>query len=114
MEDNHFGQDRIKGYMQPIESDLPRTYLKFQQNMTATIQDLKTQIGQLADISIGSSNLRSQTIPNPRGNSSAVTLRSGKNYPNQHCNSCRDQPRLTLNQMPTHNLDKTKMSQCHS
>ncbi|RDX90807.1 hypothetical protein CR513_27315, partial [Mucuna pruriens] len=28
MEDNHFGQDRIKGHMQPTEPDLPRTYLK--------------------------------------------------------------------------------------
>ncbi|RDX97718.1 hypothetical protein CR513_19469, partial [Mucuna pruriens] len=51
--------------------------------MTATIQDLKTQIGQLASTmsqlqSVGSNNLPSQTIPNPRGNASAVTLRSGK------------------------------------
>ncbi|RDX84718.1 hypothetical protein CR513_34192, partial [Mucuna pruriens] len=51
--------------------------------MTTTIQDLKTQIGQLADTvshlqSTGSSNLPSQTIPNPRGNASAFTLRNGK------------------------------------
>ncbi|RDY13523.1 hypothetical protein CR513_01544, partial [Mucuna pruriens] len=57
--------------------------MQFQQNMTATIQDLKTQIGQLANTvsqlqSTGSSNLPSQTIPNPRGNVNAVTLRSGK------------------------------------
>ncbi|RDX99943.1 hypothetical protein CR513_16941, partial [Mucuna pruriens] len=32
-------------------------------------------------ISIGSSNLPSQTIPNPRGNASVVTLRSGKALP---------------------------------
>ncbi|RDY11479.1 hypothetical protein CR513_03849, partial [Mucuna pruriens] len=62
--------------------------------MTATIQDLKTQIGQLANTvsqlqSAGSSNLPSQTIPNPRGNASVVTLRSGKELP---------QP--TLQQMP--------------
>ncbi|RDY05596.1 hypothetical protein CR513_10540, partial [Mucuna pruriens] len=43
----------------------------------------QTQIGQLADTvshlhSAKSSNLPSQTIPNPRGNVSAVTLRSGK------------------------------------
>ncbi|RDX95943.1 hypothetical protein CR513_21452, partial [Mucuna pruriens] len=49
--------------------------------MYATIQDLKTQIGQLANTSAGSSNLPSQTIPNPRGNASAVTLRSGKALP---------------------------------
>ncbi|RDX73596.1 hypothetical protein CR513_46771, partial [Mucuna pruriens] len=51
--------------------------------MTATIQDLKTQIGQLANTvsqlqSAGLSNLPFQTIPNPRGNASVVTLRSGK------------------------------------
>ncbi|RDX82743.1 hypothetical protein CR513_36429, partial [Mucuna pruriens] len=44
--------------------------IQFQQNINATIQDLKT-----------SSNLPSQTIPNPRGNVSAVTLRSGKALP---------------------------------
>ncbi|RDX97954.1 hypothetical protein CR513_19204, partial [Mucuna pruriens] len=54
--------------------------------MTATIQDLKTQIGQLANTvsqlqSAGSSNLPSQSIPNPRGNASVVTLRSGKELP---------------------------------
>ncbi|RDX80977.1 hypothetical protein CR513_38401, partial [Mucuna pruriens] len=60
--------------------------MQFQQNMTTTIQDLKTQIGQLANTvsqlqSAGSSNLPSQTIPNPRGNASVVTLRSGKELP---------------------------------
>ncbi|RDY13912.1 hypothetical protein CR513_01092, partial [Mucuna pruriens] len=55
--------------------------MKFQQNMIATIQDLKMQIGQLAKTSAGSSNLPSQTIPNPRGNASAVILRSGKELP---------------------------------
>ncbi|RDY02067.1 Retrovirus-related Pol polyprotein, partial [Mucuna pruriens] len=54
--------------------------------MTATIQDLKTRIGQLANIVsqlqlARSSNLPSQTIPNPRGNASVVTLRSGKELP---------------------------------
>ncbi|RDX76710.1 hypothetical protein CR513_43275, partial [Mucuna pruriens] len=60
--------------------------MQFQQNMTATIQDLKTQIGQLANTvsqlqSVGSSNLPSQTIPNARGNASAVIMRSGKELP---------------------------------
>ncbi|RDX63031.1 hypothetical protein CR513_58581, partial [Mucuna pruriens] len=60
--------------------------MQFQQNMTTTIQDLKMQIGQLANTvsqlqSAGSSNLPSQTIPNPRGNASVVTLRSGKELP---------------------------------
>ncbi|RDX73885.1 hypothetical protein CR513_46432, partial [Mucuna pruriens] len=54
--------------------------------MTATIQDLKMQIGQLANTvselqSAGSSSLPSQSIPNPRGNANAVTLRSGKELP---------------------------------
>ncbi|RDX82422.1 hypothetical protein CR513_36796, partial [Mucuna pruriens] len=49
--------------------------------MNATIQDLKTQIGQLANTmsqlqSVGSNNLPSQTILNSRGNASAVTLRT--------------------------------------
>ncbi|RDX81270.1 hypothetical protein CR513_38075, partial [Mucuna pruriens] len=51
--------------------------MQFQQNMTATIQDLKMQIGQLANTvsqlqSVDSSNLSSQTIPNSRGNASAT------------------------------------------
>ncbi|RDX74818.1 hypothetical protein CR513_45377, partial [Mucuna pruriens] len=50
--------------------------MQFQQNMNATIQDLKTQIGQLANTVsnlqlAGSSNLPLQTTPNPRGNASA-------------------------------------------
>ncbi|RDX83133.1 hypothetical protein CR513_35978, partial [Mucuna pruriens] len=53
------GQGQVKGHMQLNDSDLPRMYLKDQQ-------------------SDGSSNLHLQTIPNPRGNASVVTLRSGK------------------------------------
>ncbi|RDY05420.1 hypothetical protein CR513_10747, partial [Mucuna pruriens] len=55
--------------------------MQFQQNMTATIQDLKMHIGELANTSAGSNNLPSQPIPNLRGNASAVTLRSGKELP---------------------------------
>ncbi|RDY04479.1 hypothetical protein CR513_11800, partial [Mucuna pruriens] len=51
------------------------------QNTNATIQDLKAQIGQLANTSVGSSNPPSQTIPNLRGNVSVVTLKSGKALP---------------------------------
>ncbi|RDX98397.1 hypothetical protein CR513_18675, partial [Mucuna pruriens] len=66
-----------------FQQSVSSSNMQFQQNMTATIQDLQTQIGQLADTmshlqSTGSSNLPSQTIPNPRGNASAVNLRSGK------------------------------------
>ncbi|RDX73366.1 hypothetical protein CR513_47045, partial [Mucuna pruriens] len=49
--------------------------------MSTTIQDLKTQIGQLANTSIGSENLPSQTIPNLRGNTSVVSLSSGRELP---------------------------------
>ncbi|RDX89400.1 hypothetical protein CR513_28869, partial [Mucuna pruriens] len=51
--------------------------MKIQQNMNATIQDIKTQIGQLANTvshlkSAGCRNLPSQTILNLRGNASAL------------------------------------------
>ncbi|RDY04381.1 hypothetical protein CR513_11899, partial [Mucuna pruriens] len=54
--------------------------LEFQQTMSS---NLKKQVGQLAKSvsqlqSAGSGNLPSQTIPNPRGNASVVSLRSGK------------------------------------
>ncbi|RDX87720.1 hypothetical protein CR513_30764, partial [Mucuna pruriens] len=69
-----------------VQQAVSSSNIQFQQNMTATIQDLKTQIGQLANTvnqlqSTGSSNLPSQTIPNPRGNASVVTLKSGKELP---------------------------------
>ncbi|RDX64532.1 hypothetical protein CR513_56902, partial [Mucuna pruriens] len=73
--------------LEDLMKKLATSNLEFQQsNITATIQDLKTQIGQLANTMsqlqmAGSSNLPSQTIPNPRGNASAVTLRSGKELP---------------------------------
>ncbi|RDX71576.1 hypothetical protein CR513_49058, partial [Mucuna pruriens] len=58
-------------------------WMKFQQNMNATMHDLKMQIDQLANsvsqIQLaGSKNLTSQTIPNPKGrNVRAIMLRSG-------------------------------------
>ncbi|RDX98048.1 hypothetical protein CR513_19092, partial [Mucuna pruriens] len=69
--------------------------MQFQQNMTATIQDLKTQIGKLANTvsqlqSAGSSNVPSQTIPNPRGNASVVTLISGKELPQATLSAATD------------------------
>ncbi|RDY08510.1 Retrovirus-related Pol polyprotein, partial [Mucuna pruriens] len=69
-----------------FQQSVSSSNLQFQQNMTATIQDLKMQIGQLANTvselqSAGSSSLPSQSIPNPRGNANAVTLRSGKELP---------------------------------
>ncbi|RDX92981.1 hypothetical protein CR513_24825, partial [Mucuna pruriens] len=69
-----------------FQQSVSSSNIQFQQNMTATIQDLKMQIGQLANTvselqSTGSSNLPSQLTLNPRGNASAVTLRSGKELP---------------------------------
>ncbi|RDX83597.1 hypothetical protein CR513_35468, partial [Mucuna pruriens] len=55
--------------------------MQFQQNLNATIQYLKIQVGQLATTmsqvqSTGSGHLPSQTIANPKGNMSVVSLRS--------------------------------------
>ncbi|RDX84897.1 hypothetical protein CR513_33979, partial [Mucuna pruriens] len=65
----------------PTQNNSPsmEEWMKFQQNMNATMHDLKMQISQLANSSAGSGNLPTQTIPNPKGgNVSVVTLRSGK------------------------------------
>ncbi|RDY10044.1 hypothetical protein CR513_05495, partial [Mucuna pruriens] len=69
-----------------FQQSVSSSNMQFQENMTATIQDLKTQIGQLANTvsqlqSAGSSNLPSQSIPNPRRNVGVITLRSGKELP---------------------------------
>ncbi|RDX82922.1 hypothetical protein CR513_36231, partial [Mucuna pruriens] len=69
-----------------FQQSVSSSNMQFQQNMTTTVKDLKMQIGQLANTvsqlqSAGSSNLPSQPIPNPRGNASVVTLRSGKELP---------------------------------
>ncbi|RDX94156.1 Retrovirus-related Pol polyprotein, partial [Mucuna pruriens] len=66
-----------------FQQSVSSSNMQFEQNVIATIQDLKMQIGQLANTvsqlqSARSSNLPSQTIPNPRGNASVVNLRSGK------------------------------------
>ncbi|RDY12856.1 hypothetical protein CR513_02283, partial [Mucuna pruriens] len=57
--------------------------MQFQHNLNATIQDLKTHVGQLANISTRLENLPSQTIPNPKGNASVVSLRSAGELPQQ-------------------------------
>ncbi|RDX62048.1 hypothetical protein CR513_59658, partial [Mucuna pruriens] len=66
-----------------FQQTMSSSNLKFQQNMSAIIQDLKMQVGQLANSvsqlqSVGSGNLPSQPIPNSRGNASVVSPRSGK------------------------------------
>ena len=60
--------------------------IQFQQNVSATIQDLHTQIGQLATTvnrqqQQSFDNILAQLIINPKGNVSAITLRSGKELP---------------------------------
>ncbi|RDY05405.1 hypothetical protein CR513_10774, partial [Mucuna pruriens] len=83
-------------------------------NVTTTIQDLKKKIGQLTNtvshfLSAGSSNFPSQTIPNPRVNTSVVTLKSGKELP---------QPTLLVVFDSEPNADSQsrpeKTAQCHS
>ena len=60
--------------------------IQFQQNVSATIQNLQTQIGRLATTANqlqqpGSRNIPAQPIINPKGNVSAITLRSGRELP---------------------------------
>ncbi|RDY00113.1 hypothetical protein CR513_16741, partial [Mucuna pruriens] len=59
-----------------FQQTMSSSNMQFQEYMNATIQDLKTQIGQLTNTVshlqlAGSKNLPLQTIPNPRGNASA-------------------------------------------
>ncbi|RDX74954.1 hypothetical protein CR513_45233, partial [Mucuna pruriens] len=61
------------------------------------IQDLKIQVGQLANTmsqlqSAGSEKLPSQTIPNPMGNVSIVSLRSGRELPQEAAPQQRPRP----------------------
>ena len=66
--------------------------IQFQYNVSATIQDLQTQIGQLATIvnqlqHQGSGNIPAQPIINPKGNMSVITLRSGRELPKPDANA---------------------------
>ena len=59
--------------------------IQFQQNVSGTIQELHTQIGQLATTvnqlqEQGSGNISAQPIINPKGNVSVITLRSDKEF----------------------------------
>ncbi|XP_073137083.1 uncharacterized protein [Henckelia pumila] len=69
-------------FLENIVKNLANT-LNFQQKMRASIQNLNTQVGQLATainkLEAQHSNiLPSQTVPNPKENVSPITLRSGK------------------------------------
>ncbi|RDX88974.1 hypothetical protein CR513_29355, partial [Mucuna pruriens] len=59
-----------------FQQNMNSSNIQLQQNMSATIQDLKTHLE-----SVGSDNLPSQKIPNPREDASIVTLRSGRELP---------------------------------
>ncbi|RDX89951.1 hypothetical protein CR513_28250, partial [Mucuna pruriens] len=81
-----------KRYHQIVASNLEfqqtmsSSNLQFQQNISTIVQDLKTQVGQLANSvsqlqSVRSRNLPSQTIPNPRGNASKPRLADTESKP---------------------------------
>ncbi|RDY01345.1 hypothetical protein CR513_15343, partial [Mucuna pruriens] len=80
-----------------FQQTISSSNLQFQQNMNATIQDLKTQ-------SAGSRNLPLQTILNPRGNVSVVSLRSGKQLqvtPQQKPRSASTESNSDANSQPS-------------
>ncbi|RDX71507.1 hypothetical protein CR513_49135, partial [Mucuna pruriens] len=49
-------------------------------------------VGQLANISVSSGNIPSQTIPNPKGRVSTITLRSGRELPRQSAPQPKPRP----------------------
>ncbi|RDX81095.1 hypothetical protein CR513_38262, partial [Mucuna pruriens] len=63
--------DQLAANNLEFQQSVSSNNMQFQQNMAATIQDLKTQIGHRI-------KQPPETIPNSRGNASAITLRSGK------------------------------------
>ncbi|XP_073137366.1 uncharacterized protein [Henckelia pumila] len=70
-------------FLENIVKDLATNTSAFQQKTRASIQQLNTQMGQLATAvnrleALNSNILPSQTVVNPRENVSAITLRSGK------------------------------------
>ncbi|XP_073152997.1 uncharacterized protein [Henckelia pumila] len=70
-------------FLEKIVKDLSTNTLNFQQETRASIQQLNTQIEQLATAvkrleALNSSSLPSETVVNLKDNVSAITLRSGK------------------------------------
>ncbi|XP_073137564.1 uncharacterized protein [Henckelia pumila] len=70
-------------FLENIVKDLATNTLTFQQETRASIQNLNTQMGQLATAvnrleMKNSSSLPSQTMVNPKENVNAITLRSGR------------------------------------
>ena len=69
---------------EPSLQDIMRLLLENQQRTDTAIQDIRTQLGQITSSpsqSQAPGQIPSQTIPNPKGNVSAITLRSGTNLP---------------------------------
>jgi hypothetical protein len=69
--------------LEDLVKQLAQSNMQFQQRTETNLQNMQTQIGQLASSlsqlqSQGSGQMPSQTIPNPKGNLSVVTLRNGK------------------------------------
>ncbi|CAJ2672885.1 unnamed protein product [Trifolium pratense] len=67
----------------PATSSLEDLVKQLAQRTDASIQNLTTQMGQMANAigqlqAQGSGNLPAQSVPNPNGNVSAITLRSGR------------------------------------
>jgi hypothetical protein len=67
--------------LEDLVKQLTTQQIQYQQTTTTSINDLKTQVGQLTTAmnqmqTQGFGNLPTQTIPNP--NVSSITLRSGK------------------------------------
>ncbi|RDX84347.1 Retrovirus-related Pol polyprotein, partial [Mucuna pruriens] len=88
---SHSGQVLNKDHMQLRELDLCRMYPMEQLATNSQVHSTQHHPSHHSNRepipkSTSSSNLPSQTIPNPRGNASAVTLRSGKELaqPTQH------------------------------
>ncbi|XP_073153240.1 uncharacterized protein [Henckelia pumila] len=70
-------------FLENIVKDLATNTVTFQEETRASIQQLNTQMGQLATAvnrleALNSNSLPSQTVVNLRENVSAITLRSGK------------------------------------
>ncbi|XP_073138910.1 uncharacterized protein [Henckelia pumila] len=70
-------------FLENIVKDLATNTVTFQQKKGASIQQLNTQMGQLATTvnmleALNSSSLPSQTVVNPKENVSAFTLMSGR------------------------------------
>ncbi|CAM8944142.1 unnamed protein product [Rhodiola kirilowii] len=79
---NQAGPSQQGKSLEDIVKDLATLVHQFQAKTDGAIADLSKQMSQIAtivsELKNDSGQLPSQTIPNPRGNVNAVTLRSGK------------------------------------